>query len=355
MSARIVCSTAAAVMIVLGCTACGGSGGGGASAVTDEPAAVRVGERRISSSTVAHWMAVMAPQHVVPMPPRYDACVRRLQSTAKGSTVEALRNECRADFEQLKTRAIGFLISSYWLIEEAAREGMAVSEREVAGRVAEKRRSYASAADFQESLAAIDYTRADLRLEVEAQLARGHIERRLAEREPKVTARDIASYYRRHIARYHIPEGRYFNIGENFPSPAAARREMKAVAAGGESILESLSRKPFSDYKGEKRTIVEAIFKAKLRVVTQPIRLNNLYFLIYVTRITPAYLQSVAQVRGAIYRKLSTQRRRQTVAAFIAAWRSRWIPRTDCDRSYVVQKCRQYSGPIAPEEPLSFS
>jgi parvulin-like peptidyl-prolyl isomerase len=312
----------------------------------------RVGDIAITKPTFAHWMTVLAPQHVVPDPPRYAACIARQQAFAPQATGGGLKERCRQRYQALRQRVLDFLISSRWLIDEAADQGMTVSQQDVNQRLAAKRESFASAAEFQESLKAIAHTIADVKLEIQAELATERIRRRLSQGEARVTRSEIVDYYQRHIGSYHLPERRYFDIGENFPSAAVARSKMSDVRAGRESLHESLPRKSFTDYEGEKRIIYEAIFKAKPHVVSAPIRLNNLYFLIDVTRITPPYVQSLAQVQRTIGDRLSSERARRTLAAFIAAWRSRWIARTDCDVGYVVQKCRQYSGPKAPEDPL---
>ncbi|HEV2974447.1 MAG TPA: hypothetical protein VGX69_05560, partial [Solirubrobacteraceae bacterium] len=97
------------------------------------------------------------------------------------------------------------------------------------------------------------------------------------------------------------------------------------------------------------------IFKAPLHVLTGPIRLNNLYFVIEITRIAHPYVQSLAQERTAIAKRLTEARERRTLAAFVAAWRRRWLARTSCQPGFVVQKCRQYSGPEAAEDPLQLN
>jgi hypothetical protein len=344
-----MCSATATAGVV-GLVACGGNSA--ASSAHSDAIAVQLGGRTIKASAVAHWIAVLAPQHVAPIPPRYAACIVRQRSLARRSTGVTHKQECRQQYQALATQALTFLISSQWLIGEAARQGMPVTEREVAARLAEKKNSFANVTEFQESLKAIAHSPADLKLEIQAELAEDKIRKRVIAQEPKSTRSEIATYYRRHIATYHIPERRYFDIGENFSSAAEAKKKRKAVGAGKESIHESLPRKLFTDYNGEKRIIYEAIFKAKPHVVSAPIRLNNLYFLIDVTRITPPYVQSLAEVRRAIGRKLSSVRRRRALVAFIVAWRRRWTARTGCNVAYVVQKCRQYHGPKAPEDPL---
>jgi hypothetical protein len=339
--------------------ACGGDShrpGNGA-----PPAVVaRVGNVAIPNATLAHWMTAMAPQHVLPNPPDYKACVAHDQAREAQSTTAQAREACAKEYQEVRQQALGFLISSRWLIGEAAAEGVPVTRQDVERRLTEKKRAFPnSEAEFSESLKAIDHTLADAELEVEAELAAEKIRRKLIAGEPKVTKSQVAAYYASHVQGYHVPEIRYFGIFENLTSPGQARQLMRDIAAGRGSVRtplrEKLPRKPFSDYNGEKRTIVEAIFKAPSHLLTGPIRLNELYFVIEVTRIAHPYVQPLAQVRATIAKRLTDERRRRTLAAFVAAWRSRWLAQTDCQPGFVVQKCRQYNGPKAAADPLQLN
>jgi hypothetical protein len=312
----------AALLAAVAVTACGASGGGAAQVVA------RVGGAPITQATVTHWMRALAPQHVVPDGPD----------------------------QALRQRALGFLITSQWLIGEAAAEDMGVSDRQVALALVKKQSSFPGGRhEFAEFLHVVDQTVADQELELRAGLASEAIRRRLAAQEPKITAAEVARYYREHLrSNYFVPEERYFDIVEGIPSAAEARRLTAEITAGKSlarlSLKEWYPRRSYAAYAGEKRTIIEAIFKAPPHVLTGPIRLGTLYFLIEVTRVSTSYTQSFAQVRRAISRQLATEQQRRALAAFIASWHSRWKARTDCYAGYVVARCRQYSGPESPEE-----
>jgi foldase protein PrsA len=347
---RHACACAAVVAVACALLACGGGG-------PREAVVIRVGDAGIKNATIAHWMSVMAPQHVLPIPPHYAACISQQRKVKPQSSSADVQQTCRREYQAVRQQALSFLISSRWLTGEAAEQGVGVSAREIDQRLQQKERSFPSKSEFEESLKAIAHTVDDVRLELGAELAGERLRRRLIDDEPKPSPSEIAAEYRRHIRGFHIPERRYFDIAENFHSAAAARRQMREAEAGKHlaSLQETLPRKSFSDYNGEKRIIYEAIFKARLHVVTGPIRLNHFYFLIRVTRIVPAHVESLAQVSGEIEKKLNDERRRRSLAAFVAAWRKKWTARTDCDAGYVVQKCRTYAGPKTLEEPLALN
>lgn len=349
--ARRVCVCTTVIAVACGVLACGGGG-------PREAVVIRVGEGGIKNATIAHWMSVMAPQHILPIPPHYVACVSQQRKVKPQSSTADLQQVCRQQYQAVRHEALAFLISSHWLIGEASNEGIGVSSKEVEQRLQQKEKSFpAGASEFRESLRAIAHTTADVRLELEAELAAEKLRRRLVDAEPKISRTEVAARYRRDIRNFHIPERREFDIAENFPTAALARRQMREAEAGKhlQSLRESLLRKSFSDYSGEKRIIYEAIFKARPHVVTGPIRLNHFYFLIRVTRIIPAHVESLARVSRAIEKKLVDERRQRNLAAFVAAWRKRWIARTDCDAGYVVQKCRAYAGSKTPEEPTTLN
>jgi hypothetical protein len=301
----------------------------GAGADRSSPIVARVAGVPIAQATLTHWMRAMAPRHVVPDGPD----------------------------EALRQRALDFLISSRWLIGEAAAEGTGVTKAQVARRLAEKERSFPGGRnEFEAFLRAVAHTVADQELEMQTELASEAIRRRLAAEEAKITPADVTRYYSQHLLTdFFVPEERHFYIVENIPSDAAARTLMAEVKAGRSlanlSLKESYPRKSYSAYQGEKRTIIEAIFKATPHVLTGPIRLGTLYFLIEVTRVTTPYTQSFAHVRDAISSQLAAEQQQSTLAAFIASWHSRWKARTDCYAGYVVQRCRQYTGSEALEEP----
>lgn len=315
----------------------------------------RVGDSEISRATLAHWMTVLAPRHAVPDPPLYRACIRRSRTLAPRRGEGQLRQECGRSFEQLQARALRSLISSRWLVGEAASEGVPVSQREVERGIAERERAFPGGRrEFVTSLEAISQTVSDVELEVRSELAADKLRRRHAV--AHVSEGEVASYYAHRVSRFRVAERRYFDILEFLPSAAAARRLIGEVEHGKNladmSLHESL-RRTSPSVQGVKRPLYEAIFAARLHAIVGPVRIKHAYFVVEVTRITPASLKTLAQVRGAITKRLTAERRRASLAAFIRSWRSRWTARTDCRPGYVIQKCRQYAGRKAPEDPLT--
>jgi PPIC-type PPIASE domain len=336
--ARRILSIIAALAAIVGPTACGGG-------VHDE-VAVRIGDTTISKSTVDHWISVMAPEHVAPDPPRYNACIARQQSFSPQAPAAGFEQECRQQYEGLRLRALDLLISSQWLIGEATARGVEPSDQEVASGLA------ASGA-----LAGAGGT--DASPTMRSKLAAAALREALTKNEAKVSDAEVAAYYRGHIQQFERPEKRFFALFEPLADEQAARTAMRAVAQGRDraklAVPESLVYAKAADVVPWKRGIERAIFAAKPHVLVGPLPLRRIWCFFEVTHVTPRVVKPMAKVHDAIVRQLEEQRQRRTLAGFISRWREKWIAMTDCSPAYVVQKCRQYRGTKAPEDPLAFN
>jgi foldase protein PrsA len=321
-AARGAAGPLVAAVVTVALAACAGG---------SSPIVARVGTVSITQATLTHWMRALAPRHVLSSKPD----------------------------EALRWQALSYLISSQWLIGEAAAEGIGVTKAQVARRLAERERSFAGGRrEFEGFLGAVARTVADQELEVQVELASEAIRRRLAAGETRITPAEVADRYRRHLAEYAVPEERHYEIVENIPNAALARKLRREVESG--RSLATLGgpeayprKKSFSSYPGERPAVIEAVFKAAPHVLTGPVKAGPYYFLIEVTRITPAFMRSFAQVRDAIASRLAAEQPRRRLAAFTASWRSTWKARTSCRAGYVVRECRQYAGPDAPEASLA--
>jgi foldase protein PrsA len=290
-------------------------------------------------------MSIMASEQAVPDPPRYDACIAHEQTLIPQSGRAGLREECEQQYRALKVRALGFLISTEWLLGEAAEQGLKVGDSAAKERQLERR-----------------YARAepdDVKFAVKAELAAAALRQRLRKAEPKITLSQIMAYYRQHLRRFERPERRYFDIIERLPSEAAARRVMQVAGRGSLSrmaaVHESVDRPDPAEIAPKKRAILRAIFAAKAHTLVGPAPLNGLYSVFEVTRIMPHLLQPLADVRGSIETEISRDREDRRLARFVRAWRNKWLARTNCRPGYVVQKCKQYKGDKAREDPLAFN
>ncbi len=169
-AARRVSAVAAALALgAVGPVACGG--------ISEKTVVVRIGGTAITKATVDHWVAVIE---------------------RKGAFA-GFRGEPHGTARQ---RALALLISSEWLTGEAALMGVPVPEYAVEEAIAESERAGPA---FRRHLRATGQTLADVKLEARAELAGESIREALAERAGRFTQREVADYYRKHVALFGRP------------------------------------------------------------------------------------------------------------------------------------------------------
>jgi hypothetical protein len=320
-----------ALLAVIGLTACSGA--------RPDPAVIRVGDKPITRRAVDHLTSAITRGALV--------------ANLTGSTQPGAREE-----------ALSLLIGSAWLQGEAARAGLRPSHGEIARLVQRQRRTAGSPGGFAASLEETGQTLADVEAEARARWAAGALKQRLGKAvdsyaRARVTDRVIAAFYRAHLARYHLPERRYYDLYEQIPKRAEAEALARKLRRGEAIDRRPNKEKPFRSptllNSPEQAAAFRAVFAAKkLNVVVGPLPLQGAWCLFILRRIVPARLQPLAEVRGSIDQELRARLQRSERARLIAAYRARWRARTDCTLGYVVQKCRQYRGPNR-SEPNAFA
>lgn len=318
----------------------------------------RIGDRAVTSATLEHWMRVLAPSHLVPLPPRFAACVARLRS--RGGSQNAREATCSRQREELVQSTLDFLIAGDWLLGEAKARGLLPSAGEVRRRL-KRERAALSSTEFHEVLTSIGETLGDRELEIETGLARRKLRAELRRSLPKVSLSEALAAYSSDRSHYHTSERRYFLLVETNP----VRKERNAIRRihevlrlknlAGVGLHESLLRREVAGYEGTDTNVLGAIFAARAHVMTGPLLQDGHRFVFEVTRIVPPQRVPFVRVHKAIEKALLAKRWRAVYDRFISVWRSKWLARTYCAPGYVVSRCRQYKGRVAPEDPLGAS
>ena len=171
-----------------------------------------------------------------------------------------------------------------------------------------------------------------------------------------VTGVQIMTYYERHRQLFTIPEKRVAKFASR--TSRSAIDKLKREVESGKDLTSAAQRAvgevtlTVSSPPNRRTPIEKAIYAAKPSVITNPTGMGTNYYLFKVVQIFPPTTQTLAQVEGTIRKQLVEEAQRRALAAFVKIWRAEWTAKTNCSAGYVVQKCRQYSGPRAPEDPF---
>jgi foldase protein PrsA len=295
---------------------------------------VRVGGTDVTRATVEHWISVLAAGH----PP--DAATAR--------------------YRGLVQRALDYTISNAWLAGAAGERGVTVSDQEVQRRLAENTQASfpGGEPEVHEFVKATGQTIADMAAKARSELTALKLRQGVEDGAPPITHSQIAGYYRRHLGGFTTPELREVRITNR--KTAAAANQLKREVAAGKSFARLSQRLRYANVgtrSDQERTtaVTRALYAAQPNVLSGPVKGLVDYYVFELVRTIPGTRRPLARVEHEIGALLRAQARRRTLAAFVAAWRTKWTARTDCRPGYVVQKCRQYAGPMQPEGLLEAS
>ena len=364
---RSITALGAVFFAVLGLAACGGIPGN---------AVVQVGSMNITKSTFNHWMSVAvassqqtapgqtAPKPVVPDPPNYKACIAQLQATAPkpaagqpAPTAAQFKSQCQTQYKMLHDQVLQFLISADWVTGEAADQKVSVTDAAVQTRFNTiKTQQFPKPTDFQTFLSQTGQTVPDLLLRVKLDLLSTKLRDKVTKGTSTVTPASISAFYNKNPSRFATPERRDLRIiltktraqataakarvqhGASFASVAKKVSTDRATKAQGGSLL-GVSRGQ------QEKALDDAVFAAKLGVLSGPVNTPFGFYVFKVQKITPATQQTLAQATPAIKQQLASQQQTAALNTFVNRFRKKWMKRTNCRTGFVVMDCKQFKAP----------
>lgn len=295
--------------------------------------AVRVAGEPITKPTLDHWTAVMAAGRAIS------------DFKAQGKT-------------GLRRQALRFLITSAWLLRQAEDEGLAVTAEDIQHHLQQIQSTQfpGGTREYQEYLSATGQTITDATLKVRAELTAARLRRHILGQTPTVTPAQVAAYYHQHKQRFAVAEQREAAV-INRKTKAEVDRLKREVLAG-KSLISDAQRRAHEGIVtinrplGGGEAFAQALYAAKANRLEGPIRKGADYVLFKIKRILPATYKPLAEVGNEIQAQLTSERRQTALAAYTTSLAQHWSARTDCQPKYIVQQCRQYTGPRTPENYL---
>src|SRR3954465_2459219 len=332
---RIALPIAACAALIAGC---------GADVPTNGVA--KIGDTVITKDQFNHWLTAAAhgsaspgPTGTPPDPPHLTKCVANLakQPVPKGAkkpTNAQLKTQCQQQYDALKQQVMQFLVSAEWIQQEAEKQGVKVSEKEVQKQFQDqKKQSFQKDADYQKFLKNSGMTEADLLFRVKLDVISNDVRTKIIKGKDKVTDAQISSYYNKNKQRFAQPERRDLLV-------VLTRTKAKASAAksavdGGQkwaTVAKKYSIDEASKAQGGKlpgvakgqqeKAFDDAIFSAKKGALVGPVKPQFGYYVFKVTNVTKASQQSLSQAHDTIANLLRSQQQQKALNKFVKTFRT---------------------------------
>jgi foldase protein PrsA len=347
------------VLVAIAISACGSSVPGNSVAT--------VAGNPISLQAFNHWMYVDAkgqaasspgqPVIVPNDPPNFTNCIAQARAkipTLKKTPAKTLKADCKQLFTSLSSQVMDFLIKAYWYQGTAHKLGINLTNAQVQTALAKaKKGQFSTPAQFTAFLKQSGQTAADIEYRVRV----NQIFMKLTARHPTtVTPAKIAAYYAAHKTQFGSPQTRNMRIV--LTKTAAQAEAAKKALQKGQSwtvVAKKYSTDPTTKNKGGVLTNVtagqqdaalsKAAFVAPANKVLGPVKGQFGYYILEVTKITPATQRSLATSTALIKQTLSGQLTQAAQTAVDNQAKKDWLSKTTCRAEYAMADCKGYKAP----------
>jgi foldase protein PrsA len=323
----------------------------------------KIGDSVITKDQFNHWLnaaahgsAAPGSTVTVPDPPDFTKCVANqakqpVPKGAKKPTNAQLKTQCKQQYDALKQQVMQFLVSAEWIQQEADKQKVKVSDKEVQKQFADqKKQSFQKDADYKKFLANSGMTEADLIFRVKLDVISNDVRNKVIKGKDKVTDAQIATYYNKNKQRFAQPERRDLLVV--LTRTKAKADQAKAALGSGQSwksVAKKFSIDEASKAQGGKlpgvakgqqeKAFDDAIFSAKKGATTGPIKTQFGYYVFQVTKVTPASQQTLAQTKETIKNLLKSQNQQKALNTFVTQFRKDYKNQTKCSKAYVIPDC----------------
>jgi parvulin-like peptidyl-prolyl isomerase len=350
--------------LALGVSACGGGMPGNSVAT--------VGDQTIKHDTFDHWMRIItisqasqtnpnaAKTAAVPDAPDFEKCVAQKKKTAskpaKGqpeTTAAQFKTQCKQQYDQFKSEVLGFLIRSTWLDQEAQKQKVKVTDKEVQKQIDDiKKQQFTQKGSYEKFLQTAGLTNEDVLFQQRVRELQNKITQKVTKGKDKVTDAQIADYYEKHKSQFATAERR--NVRIVLTKTKAKAQQAKSALDSGQSwksVAKEFSIDQATKNKGgelqggvakgqQEKALDTAIFAADRSKLTGPVKTQFGWYVFEVEKVSKGKQQSLEESKANIKQQLATQQQNGALKKYGDDYRKRYKATTDCRKGYEVDDCK---------------
>ena len=337
----------------------------------------KIGDTVITKDQFNHWLnaaahgsAAPGSNITVPDPPNFAKCVANqakqpVPKGAKKPTTAQLKTQCKQQYDALKQQVMQFLVSATWIQQEADKQGVKVSDKEVQKQFQDqKKQSFQKEDDYQKFLKNSGMTEADLLFRVKLDVISNDVRNKIIKGKDKVSDAQIASYYNKNKVRFAQPERRDLLVvltrtkGKADAAKAALDGGQKWAAVAKKYSIDEASKAQGGKLPGvakgqQEKAFDDAIFGAKKGATTGPIKTQFGYYVFQVTKVTAASQQTLDQTKETIRNLLKSQNQQKALNDFVKKFRTDYKKKTKCSKAYLIPDCSNSPKAKTPATPAS--
>jgi foldase protein PrsA len=326
-------------------------------------AVAKVGDATITQEEFDKWLATAAKGNAqggtaaVPDPPDYEKCVAAKAKTPvpkdqKKPTDDALKKQCKSEYDALKKEVMQFLIQAEWVQQEAADQDIKVTDAQIKKSFEDqKKQAFPNDKQYNQFLASSGMTEEDILFRVRLDQLQQKLTQKVTEDAKKVSDADIEAYYEKNKKRFAQPERRDLRVVLT-KTEAKANQAKQALDSGQsfKKVVKQYSIDEASKSQGgllpavtegqQEKAFDTAIFEAKKGQLEGPVKTQFGWYVFEVDKVTKASQQTLEQSKETIKNLLRSQRQQKALDEFIKSFREDYKDQTDCADDYRVAECK---------------
>ncbi|MGH2741556.1 MAG: peptidyl-prolyl cis-trans isomerase [Thermoleophilaceae bacterium] len=321
-----------------------------------------VGDETITQDEFDKWLRTAVSgqaqggEAVVPDPPEFTKCVATkkkapLPKGQKQQSDAALKKQCEQEYDTLKREVMLFLIQAEWVEQEAAEQGVEVSDASVRKSFEDqKKQAFPTDKAYTEFIKTSGMTEDDILFRVKLNELQQKLTQKVTEDATKVTDEDIQEYYDKNKRRFAQPERRDLRV-VLAKTESKADQARKALDDGGawKQVVKQYSIDEASKAQGgvlpavakgqQDKALDDAVFAAKKGALEGPVKTQFGWYVFEVTKVTPASQQSLEQSKDTIRNLLRSERQQKALDEFVKSFREDYREKTECADDYRIEEC----------------
>jgi foldase protein PrsA len=361
MNRAFTLSLLALAGVVLGVIALSGCG-------NDVPtgAVAKVGDSTITQDEFDKWMSIAVKGQsqsssggaaAVPKPPDFEACVAAKKKTPvpKGQqkpSDDALKKQCKSEYDTLKREVMQFLIQGEWVQQEAEKRGVKIKDAELKKALEDqKKQVFPNDKQYQQFLKTSGMTEADVLFRVKLNELQQRLTQKVTQDAKNVSDEDIQAYYAKNKKRFAQPERRDLRVVLT-KTEAKAKQAKKELDSGqpfkkvvkkysiDEASKSQAGLLPAVSEGQQEKAFDAAIFSAPKNKLEGPVKTQFGWYVFKVEKVTPASQQTLQESKDTIKNLLRSQRQQKSLDAFVKQFREDYKDKTNCADDYRVVECK---------------
>ena len=327
-------------------------------------AVAKVGDSTITQDEFDKWMNIavkgqsQAPggATAVPDPPDFEKCVAAKKKTPvpKGQqkpSDDALKKQCKNDYDTLKREVMQFLIQGEWVQQEADKRGIEVKPAELQKALEDqKKQVFPNDKQYQQFLKTSGMTEGDVLFRVKLNELQQRLTQDATQDAKKVSDEDISAYYDKNKKRFAQPERRDLRVVLT-KTQAKAEQAKKELQSGqpfkkvvkkysiDEASKSQAGLLPAVSEGQQEKDFDAAIFAAQKNKLEGPVKTQFGWYVFKVEKITKASQQTLDESKDTIKNLLRSTRQQKALDGFVKQFRKDYKDETNCADDYRVVEC----------------